>query len=244
MYAGDALQFSNVTFAVLAPLGLNEADENDNSLVLRVSFGEKTFLFTGDMQFAEEQALIDSGADLNSDVLKIGNHGNPDATGDAFGALVSPSYAVVSTDTAVDVDSAHPRVLAAVSPAETFLTQYFPIGVLMTLDPSGGITVSNPADDSSPPPVAVESFDAKAQTVTLVNGSAADADLSGCVLFSARTGAALRFPAGSTIPGGGRLVVGSGGTFAFPKEDKPFKKKDNIVSLYSMYGSLLDERTD
>ncbi|MEZ4628590.1 MAG: hypothetical protein R2912_11080 [Eubacteriales bacterium] len=53
--------------------------------MLRFDYGGKSFLFTGDMQFAEEQEIIASGAVLKSDVLKVGNHGNPDATGDDFG---------------------------------------------------------------------------------------------------------------------------------------------------------------
>ncbi len=239
--AGDAVQLGDISFAVLGPLVLNETDENDNSLVLRVSYGNNTFLFTGDMQFAEEQTLLDSGTDLKSDVLKIGNHGNPDATSDAFAALVSPAFAVVSTDTAVDEDSAHPRVLAAVSSTDVFLTQDFPIGVLMTIDESGDIAVANPADDSPLPPVAIESFDAKEQTITLVNHSSADVDLSGCVLFSARTGATLRFPAGSVIPAGDSLIIGQGGAYPFPNEKKPLKKNDNTVLLYSPFGSPIDE---
>jgi len=242
--AGDSMQLGDTSFAVLGPLVLNEADENDNSLVLRVSYGKRTFLFTGDMQFVEEQTLTDSGTNLKSDVLKIGNHGNPDATTDEFAALVSPSYAVISTDTAVDEDSAHPRVLTAVSPAGVFLTQDFPIGVLMTIDESGDIAVANPTEDSPLPPVEIDSIDAKEQTVTLVNRANTDVDLSGCVLFSVRTGAALRFPAGSVIPAGDSLIIGQSGAFPFPNEKKPLKKNDNTVLLYSPHGTLIDERRD
>jgi competence protein ComEC len=243
LFAGDTLQLGSVNFSVLAPIRLNEADDNDNSLVLRVTFAGKTFLFAGDMQFSEEQTLLDSGADLKSDVLKIGNHGNPDATGDGFAALVSPACAVISADTTEDKDSAHPRVFGALPSAEVYITQDFIIGVLMTVDESGILAVSNPADDSSKPPVEIASFDKKAQTVTLVNRSSADADLSGCVLFSLRTGAALRFPAGSAIAAGGSLIVGRGGSYAFPGEDEPLKKKNNAVFLYGTFGGLIDERT-
>ncbi len=243
--AGDILPVADgVSFAILGPLRLNEEDDNDNSLVLRFSYDGKTFLFTGDMQFAEEQDLIDSGADLKSDVLKVGNHGNPDATGEAFAALVSPSRAVISTDTVKDKNSANPRVLAALRPAYVYITQDFPIGMLMKIDESGNIAVYNPTDDSSLPPATVESFDFQEQTVTLINRSSADADLSGCVLFSARTGAALRFPVGTMLPTGGSLTVGNGEVYAFPGEEKPLKKKDNTVSLYSPFGSLIDERND
>ena len=77
--AGDTVELvPNVEFDVLGPLEYNKDDDNDNSLVLKLSINGKTFLFTGDMQFAEEKTLLEAGVDLSADVLKVGNHGNPD----------------------------------------------------------------------------------------------------------------------------------------------------------------------
>jgi len=233
---------SDVFFEVLGPLVLNEVDDNDNSLVLRFSYGGKTFLFAGDMQFSEEQTLIDAGANLKSDVLKVGNHGNPDATGDAFAALVSPAFAVISTSTREDANSANARVFSALPTAEVFVTQDFAIGALLTLDETGGILVSNPARNAAPKSVAVQSLDAEHQLVTLVNNGATPADLSGCILFSARSNALLRFPEETVLPADASLLVGQNGDLAFPNEDKPLnKKKKNTVTLYDRLGTILSE---
>ena len=239
--AGDTVPVADgVTFRVLGPLSLNETDDNENSLVLQFTYGGKTFLFTGDMQFAAEQALIDSGASLKSDVLKVGNHGNPDATGDGFGALVSPEVAIISTNTIEDPDSANPRVYTALPAAQVAVTQDFPIGILLTLDDSGAIALGNPARESAASPVKISSFDVAAQTVTLENSGASPADLSGMILFSVRSDAVLRFPEGTALAAGARMIVGSGGDFVFPEEDKPLsKKKDNTVILYDRLGSLV-----
>jgi len=238
--AGDIVPITNdVSFTVLGPLSRNEEEDNENSLVLQFTFGGKTFLFTGDMQFAEEDALIASGADLKSDILKVGNHGNPDATGNTFGALVSPSFAVISTNTLVDTDSANPRVTAALPTAQIVVTQDFPIGVLFTLDSSGAVAVSNPAREQSDVSVAVNDIDVASQTITLVNNAATSADLSGMILFSVRSDATLRFPDGTMLGAGASLVIGAGGSFAFSNEDKPLnKKKDNTVLLYDAFGTL------
>ena len=243
LLAGDVVPITSaVSFAVLGPLSRNEVDDNDNSLVLRFSYGGKTFLFTGDMQFIEEQALIDSGVALKSDVLKVGNHGNPDATSDDFGALVSPAFAVISTDTSVDTDSANPRVFAALPDATIEVTQDFPLGVLLTLDSSGAITLHNPARESIASPVVVQALDVAAQTITLVNTGTESADLSGMILFSSRSDATLRFPDGTTLDVGASLVVGAGGDFAFKDEDKPLnKKKTNIVLLFDRLGTLVSQ---
>ena len=244
--AGDSVSIAgDVSFRVLGPMTLNEDDDNDNSLVLQFSFEGITFLFTGDMQFAEEQALIDAGVALNGDVLKVGNHGNPDATGEAFAALVSPSVAIVSTSTAEDADSANPRVFSALAASKTYVTQDFPIGVLLTLDPQGGVSVSNPAKEPSRLKIVVQSIDAASQTVTIYNAGSADADLSGCLLFCTETGAALRFPDGTSLPAGGRLTVGNGYTLSFPNDDSPLrKKKSNTVELFDSFGNLASRRAD
>ena len=243
LLAGDVVPVANeVSFAVLGPFSLSEVDDNDNSLVLRFSYGGKTFLFTGDMQFIEEQALIDSGVALKSDLLKVGNHGNPDATSDDFGALVSPAFAVISTDTNVDTDSANPRVYAALPDATIEITQDFPLGVLLTLDGSGTITLHNPARESIASPVVVQALDVAAQTITLTNTGTESADLSGIILFSSRSDATLRFPDGTTLDAGASLVVGAGGDFAFKDEDKPLsKKKDNAVLLFDRLGTLISQ---
>ena len=240
--AGDVITIADgVSFSVLGPLVLNEADDNDNSLVLQFTYGGKTFLFVGDMQFAEEQTIIDNGTSLKSDLLKVGNHGNPDATGEDFSALVSPSVAVISTNTNEDTDSANPRVFSALSMADVFVTQNFPLGILLTLDDAGDINLSNPTDEASPIAVSIEQIDPARQLISLVNNGSS-VDLSGCILFSVRSGAALRFPQGTVLGAGESLTVGEGQPLFFANKDKPLnKKKSNTVQLFSPLGTLISE---
>ena len=246
LQAGDEVAIADgVSFSVLGPLEINEADDNDNSLVLRLRYGGKTFLLVGDMQFAEEQTLIDSGADLKSDLLKVGNHGNPDATGADFASLVSPSVAIISTNTGEDADSANPLVFAALSMAQISVTQNFPLGILLTLDNAGNIKLSNPAQEPVQVSVVVDGLNVDAQTVTLRNGGTTTTDLSGFILFSTRSGAVLRFPAGTVLNAGESLVVGESDVLSFPVEDKPLnKKKANTVQLFSPLGVLVSEYSE
>ena len=240
--AGDIVSIADgVSFSVLGPLALNEADDNDNSLVLQFSYGGKTFLFVGDMQFAEEQTIIDSGVSLKSDLLKVGNHGNPDATGEDFSVLVSPSIGIISTNTNEDTDSANVRLFAALSMADVFVTQSFPLGILLTLDDAGEINLSNPMDEASPIAVSIEQIDPEQQLISLANNGSS-VDLSGCILFSVRSGAALRFPNGTVLESGESLAVGEGQSLFFANEDKPLnKKKSNMVQLFSPLGTLISE---
>lgn len=78
---------------MLAPV-LDEYDNtNDYSAVIKVAYGDTSFLFTGD---AEEYAESLITGDVDSDVLKVGHHGSSTSTGEAFLERVSPSYAVIS----------------------------------------------------------------------------------------------------------------------------------------------------
>ena len=241
--AGDVVPVSaDVSFAVLGPLSLNQEDDNDNSLVLRFSYQGKTFLFAGDMQFTEEQAIINSGADLKADVFKVGNHGNPDATGDDFAARVSPGFSIISTNTQEDTDSANARVTTALANSMIFLTQDCPIGVLVTFDGPDTMLLSNLARGDSALDVSIQGIDAAQQTVMLENNGASDANLSGCILFSVRSDALLRFPEGTILSAGQMLTIGTGEDLSFPNEDKPLsKKKANTVTLYDAYGVRLSQ---
>lgn len=140
---GDRIELvDDVYFEVLGPIVYNKNSENDCSLVLRLYVNGKVFLFTGDMQIAEEKTLLDKGVDVSADIYKVSNHGNPDATIEEFAKKVSPSYAVVTTDTSVDTDSANPKVLSYFADAEIYLTQEYNLGILFTVDREGRITVS------------------------------------------------------------------------------------------------------
>ena len=65
-------------------------------MVLRFEYGDFSILFTGDIGFESEEALIYSGADIDADILKVGHHGSAYSTSSAFLERVSPETAVIS----------------------------------------------------------------------------------------------------------------------------------------------------
>jgi competence protein ComEC len=68
---------------------------NTASTVLRVSMGETSFLLTGDLGKPGEDALIRSGSDLQSTVLKVGHHGSKTSSSPEFLARVQPAIDVI-----------------------------------------------------------------------------------------------------------------------------------------------------
>ena len=68
---------------------------NNNSYILKFTYGETTFLFTGDAEAQYEREALENGADVDVDVLKVGHHGSRTSTCDEFIAATTPEYAVI-----------------------------------------------------------------------------------------------------------------------------------------------------
>ncbi len=73
---------------------------NHRSLVLRLQFGKRSFLFPGDIGVESEKLLVRNGGGLNSDVLLAPHHGSLTSSSPAFIEAVSPAMIVVSAGTA------------------------------------------------------------------------------------------------------------------------------------------------
>ncbi len=135
LLSGDSLPLDGGTLEVLGPLTHDEEKENNNSLVLLATGGGGTMLLAADMEFPEEESLMRAGLIPHADILKVGNHGNPDATGEAFLEAVSPRAAVFSTDSAEEPDTPAPRIVNWLNRhgAAVYQTQNTQSGVLITL---------------------------------------------------------------------------------------------------------------
>jgi len=77
------------------PEAVDEAS-NDNSVAIKLVYGENSFLLTGDLPSAKETELINSGVDIKSDVLKVGHHGSRYSTSDDFLSAINPTDTIIS----------------------------------------------------------------------------------------------------------------------------------------------------
>lgn len=113
--------FSGATIEVLAPAEgyVPSSPGNNDSLVLRVTYGERSLLLTGDLERAEESRLLEQGRRLKADVLKVGHHGSKTSTTQAFLDAVAPSIAVISAGYENSFGHPHPDVLARLNERHT-----------------------------------------------------------------------------------------------------------------------------
>lgn len=81
-------------FEILAPLE-DYDDLNNYSVVLKLTYGSTAYLFTGDAEKKSEKAILNSGADVGADVLKLGHHGSSTSTSGNFLEAVSPEICII-----------------------------------------------------------------------------------------------------------------------------------------------------
>ncbi len=112
------------------------SDENENSIIMMMTFGETKFLFTGDAEKKREAEIVESyGKKLDADVYKAGHHGADNASSAELLALVTPDYGVFSCGEGNKYD--HPRqgaVDRVAKYAETILRTDLHGDVLITTD--------------------------------------------------------------------------------------------------------------
>lgn len=95
---GDTFSLGSASAQFIGPIDMNlaEINANNSSIVLKITYGETSFLFTGDAESEEESSLVNAHFDLTCDVLKIGHHGSYTSSSDVFLKAVQPKYCVIS----------------------------------------------------------------------------------------------------------------------------------------------------
>ncbi len=112
---GDVFEIDGARVEVLSPFAHPDEppmSDNNGSLVLRIKFGARSFLLTGDIEKEAEARLVLSESDLRSDVLKVAHHGSKTSSTVEFLEKVKPQHAVISVAEHSPFGHPHPEALA------------------------------------------------------------------------------------------------------------------------------------
>jgi competence protein ComEC len=97
--SGQHFRYGGAAIEVLEPPADNQPSAeapNNDSTVLRITYGERSFLLTGDIERRVERELVDSGTLQRTDVLKVAHHGSKTSSTEPFLDAVQPAFAVIS----------------------------------------------------------------------------------------------------------------------------------------------------
>jgi competence protein ComEC len=97
--AGDVLRFTGITATLLSPRAGAKAEarsRNNESIVLRLQFGKRSILLTGDIESSAEATMLNRKSDLSVDVVKVPHHGSRTSSTKGFVDATRPRFAVIS----------------------------------------------------------------------------------------------------------------------------------------------------
>ena len=114
---GSTYELGDAQITILGPVNVYD-EPNNTSIVLRVNYGETSFLFTGDAETQVEQDILDAGFDVSATVLKAGHHGSSTSNSYRWLREVSPAYAVIPVGTDNVYGHPHDEVLSRLRDAE------------------------------------------------------------------------------------------------------------------------------
>ena len=138
---GNSLEIDGVKIVVLTPFrDAMNADQsaNNQSLTLRLQFGKRTFLLTGDIEKEIEARLVAENENLKTDVLKVAHHGSRTSSTLDFLQRAQPQYAVISVAHPSPFDHPHKEAIANL--------QSVGAKILQTSN-CGAITISTDGED-------------------------------------------------------------------------------------------------
>lgn len=109
--AGDSFEIDGVRIQTIFPLKGSDLSANNNSVVLRLSYGDVSFLLTGDIEREAEDLILSYGENIQSTIVKVPHHGSRTSSTQAFVDAVNAKYAVVSVGRHSIFGHPHPDIV-------------------------------------------------------------------------------------------------------------------------------------
>ncbi len=132
-----------LSIELLSPNRETYKDENNGSVVVKITYGERSFLFMGDAGEVVERELMAFRYNIDADVIKIAHHGSNSATSKEFLEMVSPDYAVITLAKNTSESFPHEEVITRIREAGATLYRTDTDGtIIFTCDGTNITTVT------------------------------------------------------------------------------------------------------
>ncbi|WP_301107370.1 MBL fold metallo-hydrolase [Sporosarcina sp.] len=138
--AGDVFDVGPMVIEVFNPDEIN-GNVHEGSISLKLTYGDISFLFTGDAEAQTEQKMINSGYDLKADFLQLGHHGSKTSTSIPFLEAVNPKVAIISAGKDSQYGHPHEEVVSRIAEKGIELYETSVHGSIVVLTNGSSFTV-------------------------------------------------------------------------------------------------------
>lgn len=128
-------------------VGNDSKNLNDSSIILKLAYGNISFLFTGDTESDIEKTLLNK--DIESDVLKVAHHGSNTSSSNAFLKKVNPKYAIISVGAGNSYGHPKSVILDRLEKLGTKIYRTDELGTIIVTTDGEKIEVSNIKTDTN-----------------------------------------------------------------------------------------------
>ena len=128
-------------------VGKDSKNLNNSSIILKLTYGNVSFLFTGDTESDVEKTLLNK--DIESDVLKVAHHGSNTSSSNAFLKKVNPKYAIISVGTGNSYGHPKSVILDRLEKLGTKIYRTDELGTIIVTTDGEKIEVSNVKTDTN-----------------------------------------------------------------------------------------------
>jgi len=109
---GSTYKLGNAKFKVIGPANYKSKDHNDDSIAIRVTYGNFSVILTGDSSTTAESKILRNNKALESTLYVVSHHGSSHASGASFLNKVKPQYALISVGADNSYGHPHEEALA------------------------------------------------------------------------------------------------------------------------------------
>ncbi|WP_292520496.1 MBL fold metallo-hydrolase [Methanoculleus sp.] len=214
---------------VLNPASRPLGETNEDSVVLKVTYGEVSYLLTGDAGEPAEESMMEAGINLDADVLKVGHHASRYASSAGFLAAVNPAISVIPVGEGNDYGHPHEEALGRLEAigSRIYRTDLDGTVVIATDGKALAVTAGGApaatmiARTTTPTPlpttavplsgVYIADLDLQNETVTVMNADPAAVNLTGWTVTDEGARNTYTFPVFTLDPGADVTVYSGAG---------------------------------
>lgn len=145
---GDTFPFGKAEFAVVCPDGYSDTDSNNNSVGIRMVFGDTSFLILGDAEEESEAQMLLNGIPVQSDVYLASHHGSSSSSSEKFLKTAAPEWCVISCGRGNSYGHPHKEVMELLQSLEIQMFRTDVQGEIVAVTDGKTITWNKePSDD-------------------------------------------------------------------------------------------------